>query len=256
MRSILCLFLSMLVLWSSVTAVTAQTTTAANSKRILREGTPMKLRLERAISSKTATVGDSVEFTLQEDLKAGDTIVAPLGSMAVGTVSAVKASGHFGKAGQLGLRLLYLKAGDVRVPLRGAQGSEGHGREGVVVGLVVAFGVLGFLKHGQQAQVPAGTIIDAEVDQDTDFAPSASAPVQAPELLEATLEISSTPSGADIMVDGNFVGNSPSSVGVKAGDHVITVTKSGYRPWERRLRTTSGRVNLSAVLYAAELQIR
>lgn len=66
----------------------------------------------------------------------------------------------------------------------------------------------------------------------------------------ATLEISSTPAGADIEVDGNFAGNTPSSVGVMPGEHTIKVTKRGYTPWERKVKTTTGTVKISPELEA------
>lgn len=65
---------------------------------------------------------------------------------------------------------------------------------------------------------------------------------------QATLEISSQPKGADIEVDGNFVGNTPSSVGVKPGEHTIKLSMHGYVPWERKVKTTTGNVNISADL--------
>ncbi len=64
----------------------------------------------------------------------------------------------------------------------------------------------------------------------------------------ATLEISSTPAGADIELDGNFAGNTPSSVGVTQGEHTIKVTKRGYTPWERKVKTTNGTVKVSPEL--------
>jgi hypothetical protein len=49
-------------------------------------------------------------------------------------------------------------------------------------------------------------------------------------------------------LDGNFVGNTPSTIGVSKGDHTISVKKSGYKFWERKIKVSSGRVNISADL--------
>jgi len=43
----------------------------------------------------------------------------------------------------------------------------------------------------------------------------------------AQLEITSTPTGAEISVDGNFVGDSPLEFTVAAGVHTITISKLG-----------------------------
>jgi hypothetical protein len=54
--------------------------------------------------------------------------------------------------------------------------------------------------------------------------------------VSATLEISSTPPDADIELDGGFAGNTPSSVGVEAGEHTIKISKNGFNPWERKIK--------------------
>jgi len=64
------------------------------------------------------------------------------------------------------------------------------------------------------------------------------------------LSIVSNPAAADIEVDGGFVGNTPSSVEVATGDHTITVSKSGYKTWERKLKANGGNVNINAELEA------
>jgi len=62
------------------------------------------------------------------------------------------------------------------------------------------------------------------------------------------LSVMSAPEGADIEIDGSFVGNTPSGVEVAAGEHVVTVKKSGYKTWERKLRVTGGDIHLDAEL--------
>lgn len=64
------------------------------------------------------------------------------------------------------------------------------------------------------------------------------------------ISVNSTPADADIVVDGNFVGNTPSTVEVSPGDHAITVSKSGFKDWERKLKVTGGNINLNAELEA------
>ena len=65
---------------------------------------------------------------------------------------------------------------------------------------------------------------------------------------EANVEISSDPSGADVEIDSNFVGNTPSLVGIVAGEHTLRVSKGGYKRWERTLKTSTGKIKIAAVL--------
>jgi hypothetical protein len=78
--------------------------------------------------------------------------------------------------------------------------------------------------------------------------PDSSATEQQAVPLGAVLEIGSNPSGADIVLDDIFYGNSPSSIGVPPGDYTIRVLKSGYKAWERKVRVSSGRISIAAEL--------
>jgi hypothetical protein len=62
------------------------------------------------------------------------------------------------------------------------------------------------------------------------------------------ISVTSTPDGADIEIDGSFVGNTPSMVELAPGDHVVIVKKSGYKPWERKLKVSGGEIKLAAEL--------
>ncbi len=52
----------------------------------------------------------------------------------------------------------------------------------------------------------------------------------------ATIEITSSPTGADIELDGEFVGNTPSPLSVAPGEHTVKVIKTGYTSWERKVK--------------------
>ncbi|HZQ67235.1 MAG TPA: PEGA domain-containing protein [Terriglobales bacterium] len=62
------------------------------------------------------------------------------------------------------------------------------------------------------------------------------------------LSVSSNPVAADIELDGAFVGNTPSTIEVPPGDHVVAIVKSGYQRWERKVKVMGGTVNISADL--------
>jgi len=81
-------------------------------------------------------------------------------------------------------------------------------------------------------------------------------PAQPPEVAKPQsspkLSISSIPDGADIEVDGSFMGNTPSAVELTPGEHTVSVKKSGYKTWERKIKLTGGDIKLNAELEKAE----
>jgi hypothetical protein len=65
---------------------------------------------------------------------------------------------------------------------------------------------------------------------------------------EAQVQVTSAPDGADIEIDGIFVGDTPSVLGVASGQHDIAVKKNGFKLWERMIAVSSGQVHVNAVL--------
>src|SRR5713101_8792043 len=136
---------------------------------LLKQGTPIKLKLHDKISSKTAVEGDLVNLILDQDLKVGEITVARAGSVVVGTISHAGKAGMLGRPGDLGLRLEYLRADDSSVWLRGTKGKQGKGKEGTAVALTVLFGPIGLIKHGHNAEFKEATRLVGYVDQDTEL---------------------------------------------------------------------------------------
>ncbi len=79
-------------------------------------------------------------------------------------------------------------------------------------------------------------------------APEKTTAAPAPEFTGSKVQISSEPDRADIEVDGNFVGSTPSALVLAPGDHVVKVTKAGFKAWERKIKITGGAINLAAEL--------
>jgi len=132
----------------------------------LHEGDEVHLAFADDLSSKTASEGDPVKLTLTDDLKVGDVVVARTGSTAVGEVTKAEKSGMMGKAGELNIRLDYLKVGDTKVHLRGTRGKEGQsGTTGAIV-LTVLFGPIGLIKHGKNVEIKKGMALKAYVSDD------------------------------------------------------------------------------------------
>jgi len=68
-----------------------------------------------------------------------------------------------------------------------------------------------------------------------------------PAVAAASLAVSSTPAGADIYLDGQFVGNTPSTLNV-TGSHTVAVKKNGFQDWTRQMSFSGGSITLNAEL--------
>ena len=68
--------------------------------------------------------------------------------------------------------------------------------------------------------------------------PGASAP-PAPAAM-SSVQFSSTPDGAEISIDANYVGNAPSLIKMKPGTHSIKMTRTGFQPWVRSIEIGAG----------------
>jgi hypothetical protein len=231
----------------------------------LLDGTPVQLRLSETISSADAKVGQEIPFEVVEDVKVEDVVVLPKGAAAIGTVTEAEPKRRMGRGGKLNVNISYARLVDQeKAALRASKDTQGGGHVGAMTGAMVATAVVFFpaaplflFMHGKDITIPQGTEITAFVDGDmhldmAKFGVVPPAPVGAAPAAqaEASLTIDSTPAGADIEVDGSFVGNTPSTVNVAPGSHEITVKKKGFADWKRKLNVTGGNVHLNAELDA------
>src|ERR1019366_3957834 len=58
-------------------------------------------------------------------------------------------------------------------------------------------------------------------------------PASSPSVQQATVEFWSSPAGADIEVDGKYIGSTPSTITVQAGEHTITMRKQDFGAWQK-----------------------
>jgi hypothetical protein len=104
--------------------------------------------------------------------------------------------------------------------------------------------------HGAAIRAAAAAVLEQSRPAVTAPA-TAAAPVAAPTAaLTGKLSVDSIPDGADIEVDGSFVGNTPSAVQVTEGEHAVSLKKAGFKDWERKLKVSGG----SSVHLNAELE--
>jgi hypothetical protein len=56
----------------------------------------------------------------------------------------------------------------------------------------------------------------------------------------ATISIATIPDGAEIYVDGAFVGNAPANLKLSTGKHTIRVTQTDYKDWSKEIAVQAG----------------
>ncbi len=232
----------------------------------LEDGTPVKLRTARTISSADAHTGDTLDFEVLEDVFAKDVLVVPKGGIAWGTVTEAQSKRRMARGGKLDVNIDSVRLTDgEKVPLRAVKDVKGGGHTGAMTGAMVGTAIVFFpaaplflFMHGKDISIPKGTEITAYISGDTrlDQAKFQPAKTDSTASLASTsstgqIDIASTPPGADIEIDGKFVGSTPSSVNVAPGDHEIAVKKGGFAVWDRKITVSSGHVNISAELTPA-----
>jgi len=111
--------------------------------------------------------------------------------------------------------------------------------------------------HGAAMRETASAALAAATPKGSNPRPTAAPqlPADLPVHATAKLSVVSVPDGADIEVDGSFVGNTPSEIEVAAGDHTIAVKKAGFKNWDRNLKVSGGsNVHLNAQLEKQDSQ--
>jgi hypothetical protein len=239
---------------------------------LLEDGTPVRLRVTETISSATAHPDDRVNFEVVDDVKVGELVVIRHGTFAAGTVTDAQSKRRMGRAGKLNVNIDSTKTvTNEKVALRGVKDVSGGGHTGAMTGAMVGTAIvfwpaapLFLFMHGKDITVPKGHEFTVYTSGGVTLSPdklmnaatvTTSSAVYSPSPASlvssggpSVLAVSSTPSGADIQIDGSYVGSTPSSVSVQPGDHSITVKKDSYQIWQRTIRVTGGTVNVNAKL--------
>lgn len=76
-------------------------------------------------------------------------------------------------------------------------------------------------------------------DQAISQVPTAS-PLPGESDVRAQLTITSEPGGAEIEIDGKFIGTTPTTLSAKEGSVTVLVKKNGFQPWQRQLKVRAG----------------
>jgi hypothetical protein len=221
---------------------------AACRQPCLEDGTPVRLRIAQTVSSADAHVNDRVEFEILEDVRVSDVLVINKGGIAWGTVTEAEHKGRMARGGKLEIVMDSVRLVDgEKAALRANKEAQGGGHVGAMTAGIVATGLIFFpaapfflFMHGKDIPIPKGTEVPTFVNGNFELdlskfqvAPTATVPL--PSGNNTEIAVTSNPAGAEIQVDGTFIGNTPSTIGVSSGDHTIQITKSGYKTWERKI---------------------
>jgi hypothetical protein len=142
---------------------------AGNGNVVLRLNAPVPLVFVSAVDSHTAQVGDAISFTLAEDLKAGDQLLAPKGTAAVGKVIHVDRRGVGGWPGDLVFQVDSLMLNGTPIPLHGAETQTGKAarNKARTLAIIPGIGISALLVRGTDAQIAAGATVTATMSEGT-----------------------------------------------------------------------------------------
>jgi hypothetical protein len=157
----------------------SQSPAGSSAGLALRDGTPVRLRLTRTLSSGQATVGDKIDFDVLDDVRVGGTVVVPRGTKAIGSITQAEPKKRMGRAGKLNFMLEQVRlSDDTKVTLRATRETSGGGHVGAMTAGIVAASIfiwpaapLFLMMHGKDAVIPEGTEITAYVDGDVQLNP-------------------------------------------------------------------------------------
>jgi hypothetical protein len=139
---------------------------------ILHDGTPVRLRLARNLSSADAKAGETIDFEVLDDVTLDHLMVIPRGAVAIGTVTSAEAKRRMGRGGKLDVTLDFVRlANGQKAALRGVKESKGGGHVGAMTGAIVATSLVVWpaapfflFMHGKDTVIPKGTEIPAYID--------------------------------------------------------------------------------------------
>ncbi len=230
----------------------------------VRDGQTVNLKLRNILTTDNVRKDDVIEFEVTEDILVNGHVVIAKGATAHGKVVDVKgAYKPRDKDAEVVFQFLTVRAADKQeLPLRrqpekprkgNSKDSEVHERSPIAGQIMRVVGA----DKGKEydAYVDGSFTINTSdaIAVAPPVAPAAPAPAQPsapvaapaapapPSSLAATDEgvapssvaFGSTPDGADIVIDGNLVGNTPSTLRLTPGHHAIEIRMAGYRTWSR-----------------------
>jgi hypothetical protein len=218
---------------------------------IMPEGTKIRVRLEQDLSSATAEEGQPVQLSVADDVRIGDTVIIKQGGAAVGTITLAVKRRRMGRTGKLDFSIDRVVAQDgSSIPLRYSPQKRDGGSHTLATGIITAGVGAAFwpaapfvlLIQGKDVHLHRGVEMDVFTDQTFSMkapvavAANAVSPGSNPAV---AVQVTSQPAGAEIEIDGAFVGSTPGTVQMTPGLHHILV-KRGRSSWQRDMQVQAG----------------
>jgi len=235
----------------------------------VRDGQLVNLKLRNILTTDNVRKNDSIAFDVTEDVVVNGHVVIAKGSRAEARISDVKgAYKPRARDAEVDFRFTTVRAVDGQMlplrlqpekPRKGGsrmdevrERSEVPGQIARVVGadkgkeyeayidgaFTVKTSDAVVMTPGEAPEAPAAAPASAPAAAPV-AAPAAApaAPLAATDMATATssVEFDSTPDGADILIDGNLVGNCHSTLHLTPGHHTIELRLAGYRTWSRTM---------------------
>lgn len=228
----------------------------SHAQLVIPSGTKVSTRLEQSLTSSSAQEGQAVNLSVTEDVRINDVVVIRQGATVYGTVSMAQEKRRMGRSGKLDFTIEKVRAADGEfVPLRYTPFKKNGEGKGITTGVLTAGAAVVFwpaaplflLMKGKDAVINKGITVDVFTDADhtlksatyrsapsvTSLSPGAGAADLVPVTIEADLD------GADVEIDGNFVGSAPTTRGLAPGNHTVSV-REGSAVWQRTILVQAG----------------
>jgi hypothetical protein len=159
---------------NTTSAKIVETRIASSEPLFLHDGTPVRMRLSRNLSSADAKTGDTIDFEVLDDVPAGDFLVIKRGAVAIGSVTDAEKKRRMARGGKLDVAIDYVRAvTDDKIALRGVKETSGGGHTGAMTAGIVATALIVWpaapfflFMHGKDVVIPKGTEITAYVNGD------------------------------------------------------------------------------------------
>lgn len=232
-------------------------------------GTLVRIRLHYDLTTENVDKGSRVEFDVADNVVVNSRVVIPKGAVAWGTVVRVKGAGKKrAKDASVTFRFMAVRAIDNHeIPLRvlPTRPKKSDSKENEIEENSPIPGLLERMIGAEKGkEYAAYTDTDALVNAPDTPPAAASSPAAAPApaaaaspapsaaptpapspaglvgVEQASIDFKTTPAGADIVIDGSFVGSTPSTLRVVAGRHTIELRLGGYRTWTRTMLVDPG----------------
>lgn len=125
-------------------------------------GTPVTISLLEELSSKTASIGQRVQFIVESDVKVKGVLVFKKHAPAIGEVTGVSAAGMVGVAGSLTVSLRQVQAVDgTMVAISSTKGGKGKSKLASTIAISVLCCVFALFRKGKNVEFKAGSLYNA-----------------------------------------------------------------------------------------------